>query len=142
MTADLSSGGAFIYSHRVLKPGGFLLTSRGTEASGRKNKVVSAVFGDAFYVQEPDGASGIRVWTPLQVSVQIGEAVNVVGSMQSFYPDGLHATERMIHAYSIVPANRNPRPRAPTRMMCEMLSCRIGFSSVRNRSDRCCSCMG
>lgn len=27
---------------RVLKPGGFLLTSRGTEASGRKNKVVSA----------------------------------------------------------------------------------------------------
>jgi ubiquinone/menaquinone biosynthesis C-methylase UbiE len=28
--------------YRVLKPGGFLLTSRGTEASGRREKVVSA----------------------------------------------------------------------------------------------------
>ena len=28
--------------HRVLKPGGFLLTSRGTEASGRRNKIVAA----------------------------------------------------------------------------------------------------
>ena len=45
--------------NRVLKPGGFFLTSRGTEASGRKNKIGSA---DQFRVRlEAAGFEGVEI---------------------------------------------------------------------------------
>jgi predicted methyltransferase len=45
--------------NRVLKPGGFFLTSRGTEASGRKKKILSA---DQFRVRlEAQGFEQIEI---------------------------------------------------------------------------------
>ncbi|MCE5323614.1 lectin like domain-containing protein [bacterium] len=62
--------------------------------------VVSAIYGDCIYVQDPTIPTGIRVDAD-GTSLSLGQSVTVVGTLGTYKPDGTHPAEREITSASV-----------------------------------------
>lgn len=66
-----------------------------------KNMPITAVFNGFIYVEDPDKSSGIRVSTS-EPNLQVGDIITVIGTMASYKPDGVHISERMVQANTVI----------------------------------------
>ncbi len=79
-------------------------------------KVVSAVFNDAVYVQEPDRSSGIRVTTTCP-NLEPGDRVNIIGTLGTRQVSGVNS-ERQISATTFYEVSAQPEPPDPISLTC------------------------
>jgi uncharacterized protein YdeI (BOF family) len=62
--------------------------------------LVSAIYYDCIYVQDPEIPTGIRVEAS-GTGLTLGQAVTVVGKMGTYMPDGTHKSEREITSANV-----------------------------------------
>ncbi|MEN6357996.1 MAG: lectin like domain-containing protein [Armatimonadota bacterium] len=62
--------------------------------------LVSAIYSDCIYVQDPDIPTGIRVDAD-GAGLSLGQSVTVIGTLGTYKPDGTHKSEREITSASV-----------------------------------------
>lgn len=63
--------------------------------------VISAIYDDCLYVQDPDLPTGIRV-DASATGYSLGDVVSVIGTIGTYRPDGVHDAERQIESALLI----------------------------------------